>query len=376
MAQRGHDVTVVTTVPHYGLDAAATGYRGRVIYEEQWEGVRVLRTAVYVPKRKNLLSRLANFLSFALLAIPAGLRARRPDVVMGVLPPTTTGPSVWLVSRLRGVPYVLNIQDVYPDAVFKRPALGRLNRLVERFVLRGAAGIVTLSEGLKGEIARRVGVAPQTTVVPMWTDLDGVRPGPRQNAFRARHAPGAELVALYAGNLGELSGVGVILDAAAVLRDDPRVRFLIVGRGNAHAALVARAATLNLTNLTFLPTQPREGLAEMLAAADVGLVTLDPRLSETNVPSKTFTIMAAARPVLAAIDERNEIARVVRAADCGVVVPPHGAEQIANALRAWIGSPHAAEAGHRGRDWAERHHTRSAAVDGIEKTLTEAAQRR
>jgi len=370
LAKRGHDVTVVTTVTHYGLEGPVAGYRGRLIFDETWEDVRVLRTALPRFARSPRVRRLVTYLAYTLLAIPAGLRALRPDVVLGLLPPISTGPAVWLVSRLRRAPMVLSVQDVYPDSVFGGGLPARLNHALERFVLGRAARLITLSRGQRDALVARGVSAERIDVVPMWTDLEGVRPGSRNNPFRTEHGKGAALVALYAGNLGELSGVNVLLDAAHLLRNDTRIRFLIVGRGHGLAELTHRAARLELPNLSFLPTQPRERLAEMLAAADVGLVTLDPKLAATSVPSKTFTIMAAGRPVLAAVHPDNEVAQMVVAAQCGVIAPPDDPVAISAILRAWAddGSPLDAM-GSRARSWAERFHGRGSAVQTHEDIL-------
>jgi colanic acid biosynthesis glycosyl transferase WcaI len=283
---------------------------------------------------------------------------------------------VWLVSLLRRAPLVLNVQDVYPDSIFRSRVLAWINRRLERFLLRRAARITALSSTQR-EMLVTLGADPaRVTVIPMWTDLEGVHPERKENAFRAEHGGGASFIALYAGNLGAYSGVGVLLEAADRLRDDSRIRFLIVGRGHGRDALVGRAEELALPNVTFLPTQPRERLSEMLAASDVGLVTLDPRLSVGNVPSKTFTIMAAGRPVLAAVGSRNEIARVVAESGCGVVARPDSPEAIAEILRGWASDTSSLDAmGSRGRMWAEKHHDRVSAVREFEVLLDGAFSR-
>ena len=376
LARRGHEVVVVTTIPHYGLDEAPREFRGRWIHEETWEGVRVFRTAVPVARRKTMLARIASYLSYAALGWIAGLRGPRPDVVMGILPPITTGPTVWLVSLARHAPLVLNVQDVYPDAIFRGRGLAWINRAIERFLLARATRITALSETQREMLLARGADPARVTVIPMWADLEGVHPETKANAFRAEHGAGASLVALYAGNLGVFGGVGVLLEAADRLRSDPRIRLLVVGRGHARDALVRRAAELGLPNVTFLPTQPRERLSEMLAASDVGLVTLDPRLSVGSVPSKTFTIMAAGRPVLAAVGSRNEIARVLAESGCGVVVPPDSPEAIAAVLRGWADDTSPLDAmGRRGRSWAERYHDRVSAVRAFETLLDGASAR-
>ena len=116
------------------------------------------------------------------------------------------------------------------------------------------------------------------------------------------------------------------------MKDRSDIQFLIVGEGNAKAALVKKADDLALPNVRFLPTQPPEVLPEMLAAADVSLVTLDHRLGQLNVPSKTYNIMASGRPVLASVPADSEIARLVKEADCGVTVPPEDPPALADAI--------------------------------------------
>jgi colanic acid biosynthesis glycosyl transferase WcaI len=356
----GHQVTVVTTVTHYGLDAIPESQRGRWLTEETWEGVRVLRTWVYMPRRKSFFSRVVNYLAFAFLAIPAGLKAGKHDVAVCVWPPVTTGLAAWVVTRLRRRPLVMNVQDVYPDTIFRWRLAARLSRAAERLLLRAAAGVTVLSEGLQRAVIQRGALEDRVRVVPMWTNTDEIRPGPRNNAFRARHGIAHDtFLILYAGNLGTFSGVGIALEAAALLKDDPHVRFLIVGRGHGKPALLLKAQSLALPNLTFLDTRPRPELPEMLAAADLSLATLDPRIATTSVPSKVFTIMASGRPVLAAMSPDNEIARIIAQTHCGWCVPADAPQAMAATIRAANCDPAGLDAmGARGRTYVEKFHAR------------------
>ncbi|MBI1189861.1 MAG: glycosyltransferase [Tepidisphaera sp.] len=358
LAAMGHEVTVVTTRPHYGVDADGAKYAGRLIAEEQWEGVRVLRTGVPSWPRRGVLARAGKYLSYTLLAVPAGLRARKPDVVLCLLPPATTGIAAWLVKWWRGVPLVVNVQDVYPDSIFRSRLSARLIGTLERVVLRSAARVTALSEGLGHEVLERGAVGERLDIVPMWTDTEHVRPGEKHNAFRARHSLTEKFVVLYSGNIGTFGGVGVVIQAAALLADDARVQFLVVGRGYSKRYLMDQADALGLKNVMFLDTQPREVLPEMLAAADVSLVTLDPRLARTSVPSKAFAIMASARPVLAAMSQDNEVARIVRDADCGWCVPADRPDEVARVIRNAMTSVDLEEMGLRGRRYVEQHHAR------------------
>lgn len=377
LAAMGHQVCVVTTVPHYGLDAVPDAYRGRLIVDECWEGVRVLRTGLSTRRRKGILSRISTYLRYTCLGTLAGLKADRPDVVVCVWPPVTTGLAAGLVAWWRRAALVVNIQDVYPDAVFRGRLVPRVVRTFERFILRRAARITVLSEGLRHDILSRGARADRVDVIPMWTDVDGIRPGERLNAFRHRNGFDSSFLVLYSGNLGTFSGLAVALDAAALLIDEPRVKFIIVGRGHAKAQLVERARSAALPNLSFMDTRPRAELAEMLAAADLSLVTLDPRIAVTSVPSKAFTIMASGRPVVAAMSPENEIAKITIRVGCGWCVPPDDPATLAGVIRSAIDCPEfLSEMGRRGRAYVERHHRREPLTRRHEQTLRQAVAER
>jgi colanic acid biosynthesis glycosyl transferase WcaI len=265
---------------------------------------------------------------------------------------------------MKRVPLVLNVQDVYPDSVVltgvlrNRLAITASHWLV-RFLYRTADKIVVLSQGMRDNLLAKGVPASRLEIIPNWADVDEIQPLPKENGFRDAHNLNGRFVVLFAGNLGVLSGLDVVLDAARQLQDQPQIQFLIVGRGNARAHLVQRAEELRLSNLRFLPTQPREILPEMLAAADLSLVTLDPRLSDSNVPSKTYAIMASGRPILAAISPENEVARLVREVECGIWVPPDRPDRIAQAILEAAQQPDRLEGyGRNGRAYIVAHNAR------------------
>jgi len=356
---RGHDVTVVTTVPHYGLDAVPDTYRGKLLVDERWHGVRIIRTGVWLPRRQNIFSRILSYLAYTVLSIPAAFKAGKPDVVICVWPPVSTGLAALLISRVRRAPLVVNVQDVYPDALFRNRFVPRLVRAMERFVLRRAARVTVLSEGMKAEVLARGASKDRVEVVPMWTDVEGIRPAPTHNSFRDAHDLNGKFIVLYTGNIGTYGGLGVALEAASLLKDESAIRLVIVGRGRAKATLQQRAEQLGLTNTLFLDTRPRGELSEMLAAADVSLVTLDPRIATTSVPSKAFMIMASGRPILAAMSPENEIAKIIARVGCGWCVPADSPEELAKAIRSACKlTGELPQMGTLGRKHVEQHHVR------------------
>jgi colanic acid biosynthesis glycosyl transferase WcaI len=164
------------------------------------------------------------------------------------------------------------------------------------------------------------------------------------------------------------------LKAAKLLQDKERIIFPIIGEGNAKSGLLERAKALGLSNVRFLPTQPKEVLPEMLGAADVSLVTLNRQLGQLNVPSKTYSIMASGRPVLAAVPHDSEIARLIQEADCGVWVPPEDPERLAQAVQRLSKEPELLEClGANGRSYVVAHFDRRLLIRRYHQLLHQVA---
>jgi colanic acid biosynthesis glycosyl transferase WcaI len=361
LAVYGHRVTVITSFPHYGCIRSPkqepqhqkTGELSpRVCPPKRWglwaetelDGIRVIRTAVYIPRRLTFLTRAINYASFSILAILAGFCCGAQDLILCTSPPLSIGVSAWLLGRLKGVPFVFNVQDIYPDTAIlmgmvRSPWLIRQFQRLERFVYRCSSLVTVLSEGARGNLEAKGVPAEKLAVIPNWVDVEYVRPVSADNEFRQSLETDGARIVMFAGNIGLIAGLETVLDAAALLRDRPDIHFVIVGEGSAKAGLVARAREMGLQNVTFLTTQPREILPQMLGSADLHLVTLKRRMSTTSVPSKTYGIMAAGRPVVAAVDPGSEIWRLVELADAGVCVAPEEPEQLARAIESLCDDP-------------------------------------
>jgi colanic acid biosynthesis glycosyl transferase WcaI len=247
-----------------------------------------------------------------------------------------------------------------------------MNRALESFACRASKRIVAISEGLARYLSAR-GAAPwKVRIIPNWVDAEEIRPLPRENGFRAAHGLSGRFVVLYAGNMGVLGGLDVALGAACLLRGQGHIQFLFVGQGNAAERLRRRGTELKLDNAQFLPLQPRAVLPEMLAASNLALVTLDRRITTTSVPSKTYTIMAAGRAILAAVDPANEVARLVRDVDCGICVRPDAPDEMAAAILAASRQPDSLDAaGRRGRQYILQWHVRGDLTQRYHQLLCE-----
>lgn len=361
LVEYGNKVTVVTSMPHYGSHEIPSEYRGRLLHRSNFNGVDLWRTFVYVPHNPSGFQRSINYLSYTFMSVVGGLMAEKPDVILCINPPITVGFSGWLLSLARRAPLVFNVQDIWPDCLviidqLRSPLLTGIFKHLEKFIYRVSARITVLSEGMRENLMQKGVPADKILVIPNWANVEAIRPVERENSFREAHGLNGHFVVMFAGNLGFIAMLDNVLEAAKLLEDDPHIQFLIVGEGNAKPGLVSLANKLGLRNVRFLPTQPEEVLPNMLGAADISLVTLNRHLGQLNVPSKTCSIMASARPVLASVPEDSEIARLVKVADCGLDVPPEDPESLALAIRSLACRPEKLQVyGLNGRRYVEKY---------------------
>jgi colanic acid biosynthesis glycosyl transferase WcaI len=204
-----------------------------------------------------------------------------------------------------------------------------------------------------------------------WVDIDLIQPMPRTNSFSQEHGLDGHFVVLYAGNLGLSQGLDTVLDAARKLANDPEIVFLFVGDGAGRQRLVSSASGLN--NVCFLPFQPRERLSEVLASADLSLVVLKQGIGSSSLPSKTFSILASARPVLACVDQGSDTWNLIQRSQSGLCVVSENATLLADAILAMKKDPdRGTQMGMNGRVWAEKYHSPQAAAEQFERLLASA----
>jgi colanic acid biosynthesis glycosyl transferase WcaI len=343
LAQRGHSLEVITTLPWYLHHRVEPGFEGRTFRYEDTPWGRITRINPFaVSDKSKLVQRAGAFAAFSAIAGAFAARGGPVNGVLAVSPPLTLGMSGWAAAKRRGCPLVFNVQDIYPDVVVElgvlRPGLLlTATSKLEAFCYEHADAVTVLSEDLKQNVAHKTGEPRKVRVIPNFVDIDAIRPGPRENGYRQEFGLQNKLVIMYAGNVGFSQALMPMLEAAAALTDEPDVAFVINGGGVARPEL--ERAALGLPNVRFVDMQPAGRLAEVLNAADIHLVPLKRGLAHASVPSKTYSILAAGRPLLASVDAESEVARLVENAGCGIAVAPEDAESITKAIRRLIESP-------------------------------------
>jgi colanic acid biosynthesis glycosyl transferase WcaI len=389
LVARGHRLHVVTSLPWYRQHRVEPGWEGRLVRHEDVAWGRITRVSPFATDKRNIPARalgFAGFTSLGALAALAPTRGLRPDAVLAMSPPLTLGAAGWLAARRWRVPYVFNIQDVFPDVAVELGAITnrnviRLASWLERWSYRRADAVTVLSDDLRDNLVAKIEGSvtdphDRIRVIPNFVDTERIRPrDPETGSYRRENGLAGRTVVMYAGNVGLSQSLELMVDAARALADRPEVVFVINGGGSARPELEQHAA--DLPNVRFVDFQPKERLGEVLAAADIHVVPLRRGLARSSVPSKTYSILAAGRPMVASVDEGTEVARVVEQAGAGLAVPPDDPAAFTAAVTKLIDAPDQARAmGASGRAFVERWASPAAVAEHYEALFEELRSRR
>lgn len=380
LADRGVEVQVLTGFPCYPLGRTYDGWRQRVWATELDRGVEVVRLPQLPDHSRSAVRRALYYLSFALSAATIGLwRSRPADVVLVYQAALPVGIAGWWLSLWRRAPLVLDVVDLWPESVAASGIargrwLMRAIGAVADFVYARARRVCVITEGYRRNLLARGVPADKLSVLHMWGERDGAGPtAPPPGLPDVARRP---FVAMYTGATGPCQGLEAVLDAAALLGDDPRIGFVLVGDGVSLVELQARAAALGLTNLAFVGRRPRGELRSWVERADALLLCLksDP-MSDVSIPSKTIDYLAAGKPVVAAIE--GETARLIEENGCGLVSAPGDPAALAASIRAYANDPAAAAAaGLRAKAVAARLFDRHRQIDRFDAMLRAVVERR
>ncbi len=381
LVRRGHEVEVLTGFPNYPGGRVYPGYRIRLRQREVVDGIWITRVALYPSHDRSAVGRVANYLSFALFAATIGVSSvRRADVAYVYHPPATIAFPAMVLRLLRRIPFVLDIQDLWPDTlaatgmIRNRALLGAVGWFC-RLAYRSAARIAVLSPGFRGKLIECGVPAGKIEVIYNWCNEAAICRAQPDAPILAEAGMKGRFNVIFAGTMGKAQALVSVLQAAKlVAKREPRVQFVFVGGGVEVGALKAKAAALGLDNVRFLPVRPAAEVGPLLAAADVLLVHLrgDPLFSIT-IPSKTQAYLAAGRPILMAV--RGDAADLVRSAGAGVCVKPEDPEALAAAVCEMAGLPFGGltAVGERGRAFYQEHLSLAAGADRFEELLRSAA---
>lgn len=337
LAAAGYDVEVCTTFPYYPEWKLPAKYSGKLTASETRNGVRIRRSYAYVPNPPSAVKRIVHEASFVATATLRAAFCKRPDVLLVVSPPLGLAAPAILLSRIWRVPYVFDVEDLQPDSAIELDMLpqpvAKLLYKLESAAYRYARLVTTLTPKMRERIVSKGVSANKVDLLEARLDesLTDIPPD-EGKAFRQRFQLGEKFLATYSGNIGVKQKLDVVIDAAALNRNDDSIIFLVVGSGADSTRIQRRAAELNLRNIRFLPLLDEAQFRGLLSASDVCLVTQQKQASEIAFPSKIVTYLAAGRPVIASVSPGGEVAHIAAESGAGCSVMAEDPAALLNAI--------------------------------------------
>lgn len=325
----GHQVTVVTCAPNFPKGKVFDGYRNRLWQSEQMSGFRVIRVWSYITANEGFARRIADYVSYMVSAILAAPFIGRPDIVIGTSPQFFTACAAYVVSRIRRIPFVFELRDLWPESIRAVGAMkgGRALDWLERlelFLYRKADLIVSVTASFRGNLGSRGVDVEKIEIVTNGADLARFKPQDRDANLSDQLGLNGCFVVGYIGTHGMAHALGTVLDAAeqlAVHPDGANIRFLLLGDGAAKADLQADAARRNLSNVIFVDTVSKDQVVAYWSLLDVALIHLKRNdLFRSVIPSKLFECMAMGIPVAHGVE--GESADIVTTEEVGLVFEP------------------------------------------------------
>lgn len=327
------EVCVIAGQPNQNPEGRSYRTRGC----QHYHGVRVYRVWHTRFSKARMLGRALNYATFLVAAAIRGLFVPRPEVVIVETDPPLLCFVGTILKVLRGCQLVVYLQDIYPDLAV---ALGKVResfaiRILRRAIFwtyRRADRVVILSRDMRALLVESGVPQEQILCIPNWVDTRALQPVKLGNLFRTELGLEGQFVVAYSGNLGYCQQLENVLAAASKLAVRSEITFLMIGDGASKETLEAQARRENLTNVRFLPYQPKDCLSQSLSAADLHLVPIDPRVTSCLMPSKLYGILASATPVVAIAPAQCELAEIVRSEEVGMVCRPGDPSELAQCL--------------------------------------------
>ena len=328
-AENGMVNIIYTPVPSRGISDEVRSKYKKIRYEELSDGQVIIHRFPMIKEGTNIVQRALKFILCTVVEYFKGINAKDIDVVYCGSTPPTQGMLCALVAKKLRVPFVYNLQDIFPDSLVsaglthKGSLIWKIGRWIEDYTYRHADKIIVISEGFKQNIMAKGVPEEKIVVIYNWVDQNAVVEVPReQNKLFEKYPSlvGARggFYLTYCGNIGLTQNMDMLLEVMKELKtDNPDIRLVLIGEGAYKKQVEMIIKRDNLTNVTLLPFQPYEDISHVFSLGDVGLVVSKPGVGANSVPSKTWSIMSASRPVLANFDE-NELKEIIEQNKCGI----------------------------------------------------------
>jgi glycosyltransferase involved in cell wall biosynthesis len=325
LQSRGHELIIVASDLNYQTGQRTVARTG-VYAEQNFDGVRVLRSYIYPALHRSYFWRVISFFSFMFSSVWTALQVKDVDLVMGTTPPIFQAVSAWFVAGMRRKPFLLEVRDLWPEfgvsmRVLKNPIVIASARWLERFLYARATHILVNSPAYKEYMIGKGVPEDKITYIAYGTDVDMFNPHVDGSTIRAELGLQDKFVVLYTGALGQANDIDTILRAAERLKVEEKIRFVLFGDGKERTRLRSEAERMKLSNVIFAGVRPKKEMSRVVASADVCLAILqDIPMFRTTYPNKVFDYMAAGRATVLVIDGVSR--GLIEESDGGVFVQP------------------------------------------------------
>ncbi|OFI05793.1 alpha-D-kanosaminyltransferase [Clostridium acetireducens DSM 10703] len=371
----GHEVTILTAMPNYPKGEIFDDYKGKKIVKEELDGIKIVRTSIYATKEKTFVKRLRNYLSFTFSSVFQGAKhIEKQDVIITESPPLFLGWSGYVLSKMKKAKFIFNISDLWPESAVKLGVLHnkmliKMSTWLEEFCYRKAAAVTGQTKGIVDNIISRGINKEKVHLITNGVDTEFFKKQNRDEEFRKSIGIEDKFSICYAGIHGIAQGLEVVIDAAELLKEHTNIQIVFIGDGPEKKELINRAKDKGLTNVTFLPVQPKSNMPKIIASMDATVIPLKKLdLFKGALPSKMFEALASELPIVLAVE--GEAERLINEANAGITVEPENSKKIAEAIvKLYKNEEFRNTLGSNGRKYVIENYSREKITRRLEKIL-------
>jgi glycosyltransferase involved in cell wall biosynthesis len=377
-ADAGFEMLVITPTPSRGLAQELQKKYKLIKHEEFLNGKLIVQRFSMFAEAKSPVLRALRYLLCNAAHVYHGLQSKNVDVLFAASTPPTQGAVAALIKKVKKIPLVYNLQDIFPDSlvgtglVKTKGFLWKIGRVIEDFTYRNADKIIVISDDFKKNIMAKGVPESKIEVVYNWIDENAVQPVLPENnrLYDELVLKRSDFHVVYAGNLGHAQNIELVISAADILRDYKGIKFIIFGTGGLEQQLKKTAEQLKLENLFFFPLQPANRIAEVYGLGNASIICCRPGLGMSAMPSKTWSIMAAGTAVLASFDGGSELQRIVEENNAGLFCPAGDLNEFKKAVLRMYHNPQMChEFGQNGRRFVLNNLTRETGTSKYIKVI-------
>lgn len=366
-AKAGYDIVLYTPVPTRGITEEVRREYAKRLYEEELDGKLKVHRVPLMREGKNPIQRAFRYFLSIIKLYRCACREKGVDIFFINSTPPINGLMFRSVKKKLGCKIVYNLQDIFPDSLVntglskKDSILWKLGRRIEDLTYRNADLIVVISEDFKQNILAKGVPEEKIVMIRNWVDENDVVDVPRAEnpLFDTYKLDREKFYVCYSGNVGMTQNMDMLLDVAKSLQERQDIGFVIVGEGAYKKQVEERLAAENIRNVTLLPFQPYEQISQVFSLGDCGLIISKAGVGTNSVPSKTWSVMSASRPVLASFDKGSELDQIVTESNCGICVEANDPDAFRAAVLQLAADKEACvQRGKNGRKYIEENLTR------------------